>query len=200
MDAFFACLWRRLLIEFDDNLNRYRFRIASFSADQPYALPPRAAGCYLLLDPNVVASHGPGSHTVLYVGQTPDLRWRMVNYAKHSRRFRKIKRWVAPAPYLVLFAFECDATDIRFAPWECERLPDLLRRLEQRLKFLFVPAAPCREHLWAVKRGRDFGMTNQVLIDEENQRLEWVGRSRSVAKAVVRSNGLINDLAISCVR
>ena len=76
---------------------------------------------------------------------------------------------------------ENDAAGVRFSTWEQIRYSDLLIRLEQRLKFLFVPAAPCEEHKWVVERGRKAGMTNRVLLDKEKGRMDWVERARCAA-------------------
>jgi hypothetical protein len=169
------------MIEFvDDRHDFYRFEHAFFSWSESCPAPPDIPGCYMLLDPNRSGSDGIGKQTVLYVGQTKTLglRERMVWHAGDNLRFAEIGRWIRKpyrkAQYEVLYVPYGEGCQAHFSEEEFREFPDPLVRLEQRLKYLFVPLARCEEHVKAINGGRAAGKTNQVELNVGGGRLAWV--------------------------
>ena len=167
------------MIEFvGDRNDVYRFEHAFFSWGEGRPAPPDIPGCYMLLDPNRSPADGIGTHTVLYVGKTTrSVRERMVEHVDERWRFKAVGRWIRrpyrEAQFEVLFVSNGDGCQARFSEQECREFPNSLIKLEQRLKYLFVPLAPCEEHRKAINAGRAAGKTNQVRLDVAAGRLAW---------------------------
>lgn len=163
------------MISFTDrNRETYFFSEYPFMWGDGHASPPHVPGCYMIVDRNREDRDGAGTHTVLYVGQSKDVCNRMVDHCRYHARFDEIGRWRGGRmyDYLVLHARE-EQTDAHFRDWEYDRFPNPLERLEQRLKFLFVPATRCFEHAGAAAAGFRFGNTNQVVLDHRAEELRW---------------------------
>ena len=147
----------------------HNFRQAFFSEDDGL-MPPRELGVYMLLDRNDGGRLGPGTHRVLYVGQseTGGLRNRMFLHAmdpKYADRYRGLDTW----PVDVLFVIDAD---IEIAGRGERSLVARRIAYEDRLHGLFVP--PCSDEFpEAKRRGEEQGCVSNVTLDFEVGTLQW---------------------------
>ncbi len=161
-------------VEFIDNNGvAHNFRYAFFYEDEG-EMPPRDLGMYVLLERierNDGGNREPGTHMVLYVGQseTGGLRNRMFFHLKKKSKsrecYRRLDRW----PRAVLFVTDADAEI------SGRREESLLARrtaYEEMLHGLFVP--PCSDKFGEAKRrGAAEGCVPTVRLDLVAGTLEW---------------------------
>jgi hypothetical protein len=168
----------KMVVFVDDDVVIHNFRHAFFD-EKDGPLPCRDLGVYILLDRNDGGRYGPGTHHVLYVGQseTGGLRNRMFFHAEDPRyadRYRSRDTW----PCEVLFVTDSDAEISRRV-----ELSLLARRTayEKKLHGLFVPV--CSEQFGDAKQcGKNRGHVPTVTLDLAAGTLKWA-RCRLVEAA-----------------
>lgn len=162
----------------DSRGNQYVFHHAWFVAGVGRLLPPAERGCYLILNSNKNdESEVHGTHTVLYAGCAKNFTVRIERHALFPKRFEELGLWGCRDNFEFLYMLEADFAGVRFSDDEIREFSSKLFRMEQRLKYLFVPKARCNEHKRALLGGLNDGKTNQVNLDLVAGHLEWAKRT-----------------------